>query len=164
MELFKSDMNKIRGAKTQGEIIQRLYNRYNLNEICADLRLNPAAVALVRRDDVAFDNEIREAQAFCVDMMTDRLEHIEDEEENPIMAKVISENIKWLASKRLKQIYGDKVEINHNHTINIQDAMIEARNRTMNIIDHKPLKTIDAPTDSISVEVIEQVDEIDCLS
>jgi len=162
--MFNADREKIKGAEVQSAFIMRLYDGFNMAETCADLRLNPGAVAIVMQDDIEFNNAVRQAQAFRVDLMTDKLENIEDYQDNPHMAKVVSDNIKWLASKRYKEIYGDKLEVNHNHTINIKDAMIEAQSRTLNFIEHKPLKTLDTVTDNVSVEVIEHAADIDPLS
>jgi hypothetical protein len=115
------------------------------------MKLNPAAVGITRRDNVDFDADIRAAQAFRIDMSVDKLERINEYESDPLMASVISKNIQFVASKRYRQVYGDKLDVNHNHTINIRAAMDAARERTL--IDISPnilIPNINA-TDTISV-------------
>lgn len=165
--MFAKDLERLRCSNTRNEFIARVYDGDNIAEACAMMRLNPAALGITRRDDVTFDADIRAAQAFRVDMMTDKLENISEYESDAIMAGVISKNIQWLASKRLRQIYGDKVDVNHNVSINIRAAMDDARARVM--IDHSPnlLNHIIDATDSTSVALapaLVPVDEIDPLS
>lgn len=149
--MFEKDISFLQGALAQGEFIAAVYDGSNIAEACARLRVNPAALGFVRRDNPDFDAAIRAAQAFRVDLMVDRLEHIEDEESDALMARVISDNIKWLASKRLREIYGEKVDVSHNHTINLVDAIAQARARTIPFINGKSLEIIDASTDNVSV-------------
>lgn len=165
--MFEKDVDQFLGVKFRETFISRICEGFNLAETCALLHINPAAMILARQNDPAFDNTIRLAQSFRADMLVDKLENIEDYEENPMMARVISDNIKWLASRRNRQIYGDKVEVNHNHIIDIRGAIEAARQRTLADIDAKPLNTLPVVTDRISVTVPELAcidDDIDPLS
>lgn len=75
------------------------------------------------------------------DAMADALVNIDNHrvhgQSDPKMAKVISDNIKWLLSKRKHKEYGDRVEINHTMTMDaaITSALEAARNRTAAIED-----------------------------
>lgn len=53
---------------------------------------------------------------------------------DPKMAKIISDNIKWLLSKRRTKKYGDKLEVTHNITADkaITDALTAGKNRALN--------------------------------
>ena len=170
MAMFTRDLERIKGPEAKGAFLHHLYDGLNLAEACAALRINPGALAMARKNDLDFDNDIRAAQAFRVDMLVDKLENIQDHEPDAMMAGVISKNIQWIASKRYRQIYGDKVDVNHNVTINIVDAMNEARVRTLGFIDAIPLEYIDNSTDNVSVAqekapaLISQSDDIDPLS
>lgn len=161
---FKKDLERCKGAYFKSEFITLIYNGETIAQACAALRVNPGALAFARRDDMQFDQEIRAAQAFRVDIMTDRLENIDEYIEDAVMAGVVSKNIQWLASKRLREIYGDKIDINHNVTIDITAALESARQRTLDYIDVKPLEITDNSTDNVSVELIEFAEDIDPLS
>jgi hypothetical protein len=165
--MFESDMKRLEGAATRNEFINHVYDGQNIAETCALMRLNPAAVGIARRDDAEFDKAIRDAQAFRVDMMTDKLENISEYESCPIMAGVVSKNIQWLASKRYRQIYGDKMDVNHNVSINIKAAIEDARARSGVLIEHNPLIDITNATDSTSAApcpITIAAEEIDPLS
>ncbi len=153
--MFEQDLRRLGCLKTRNELIARVYDGDTLSEACAMMRLNPAAVGLTMRDDVTFDAAIREAQSFRVDIMVDKLENISEYESDPIMAGVISKNIQFVASKRLRRVYGDKVDVSHTHTINIRDAMDAARNRVMIEHEPNPLITIVDATDSTSAAPVE---------
>lgn len=56
---------------------------------------------------------------------------------DPKMAKVVSDNIKWLLSKRKAKDYGDRIEVNHTLTADkaITQALIAGRQRALQISD-----------------------------
>jgi len=158
--MFEGDIEKLQCADIRKEFISYIYDGESISEACGLLRLNPAAVGLTMRDDITFAKSVRDAQAFRVEVLTDKLENISEYESDPIMAGVMSKNIQWLASKRLRAIYGDKMDVTHNHVINIKDAMTAARERIMLDITPNQLITIDSATDVVSVAP----EEIDPLS
>lgn len=165
--MFDRDREQFQCAEFRQEFVNHVYNGENLLETCALMKVNPAALGIARRENPEFDADIRAAQAFRIDVMTDRLENIQEYESDAIMAGVISKNIQWLASKRFRQVYGDKVDINHNVNVNIRDAMNEARNRTIEYIDAKPLGNNTFATDRVTVAqspAIIDAEEIDPLS
>lgn len=70
------------------------------------------------------------------DAMADALINIDNHkihgQSDPKMAKVISDNIKWVLSKRDNKRFGDKVEVRHEVTMDkaIVNALEQARKRT----------------------------------
>lgn len=50
-------------------------------------------------------------------------------EEDPAVARLFSENAKWVLGRRNPSVYGDKVEVNTTATISIRDAMKEGMER-----------------------------------
>ena len=74
--MFEQDIERLEGAEVKNEFIKCVYEGLNLAESCAAMHINPAALAFARRDCVEFDKDIRAAQAFRCDMMTDKLENI----------------------------------------------------------------------------------------
>lgn len=148
--MFEADRDKFKCVKFRDEFIMHLYDGESILEACALMKVNPAAFGLARRDNSEFDAEVRAAQAFRVEVMTDKLERINEYEGDAIMAGVISKNIQWLASKRYRAIYGDKVDHNVNVQVNIRAAIDAARQRAITIEHDKPLNVIDNAADSTS--------------
>jgi len=150
--MFEQDIELIRRPQMQRTFVMHLYDGLNKCEACAAMRINPAVVGYVRNENADFNAAIRNAEAYRIDMLTDKLANIEDYFDDPIMAGVASKNIQWLASKRMRKIYGDKQDIVVSHVISIKDAITEANNRTRHFIEHNPLENMNALTDNISVE------------
>ena len=69
---------------------------------------------------------------------------------NPAMAKVMSDNIKWLLARRNPKKYGDKIEIKHEITMDraITDAMNRAKERAISglVIEHNADDVIEIVT------------------
>ena len=71
------------------------------------------------------------------DSMADALLEIDNHQRygqsDPKMAKVMSDNIKWLLSKRVSKVYGDKIEVNHNITADkaITQALLAGKQRAL---------------------------------
>lgn len=61
--------------------------------------------------------------------LADSLQTIADEVEDVQRARLKSENLRWILSKRKPQVYGDKIEVSGNVTIDIGQALAEARAR-----------------------------------
>lgn len=167
--MFNADLDKFKCAEFRREFVSYMYEGENLLEACARMKVNPAALGIARRDMPEFDAEIKAAQAFRIEVLTDRLENIQEYESDAIMAGVISKNIQWLASKRYRQVYGDKVDVNHNVTVNIKDAIQAARERTLQYASANVLEDNTNATDNISAaQVIDAefatVEDVDPLS
>lgn len=157
--MFERDLALIRGVENQHKFVVLIYEGMTKAEACADMLINPAAVGFARRENAAFDTAIRDAEAFRVDMMTDKLATIHEDMDDAIMAGVVSKNIQWLASKRLREIYGDKQDITVNHNVSIASAMNEANKRTIDFIGYKVLENKPSLTDIKSVEQSSNVPE-----
>lgn len=165
--MFGKDVKRLGCSNTRQEFIARIYDGETISEACAYMKLNPAAVGIRMKDDQDFENDIRDAQAFRADVMADKLENINQYEDDPIMASVISKNIQFLVSKRLRRIYGDKLDVNHTHTVNIRDALQAARDRTMQDVTPNALEDKTSAADVITVapdKIIDVEPEIDPLS
>ncbi len=76
------------------------------------------------------------------DAMADALINIDNHkihgQSDPKMAKVISDNIKWVLGKRDSKRFGDKIEVKHEITMDraIINALERARSRTPVLEDH----------------------------
>lgn len=166
--MFQKDVEAMKCLNVQRAYVEHIYSGCTLLEASAMIKKNPAAIAVVRREDVEFDKAIRDAQAFRVEVMIDKLEDISQYESEPAMAATVSRNIQWLASKRMRSIYGDKMDVNHTHTINIRDAMDAARARVMHDVTPNLLIENNNAADALSVAPaplhVAEAGEIDPLS
>lgn len=101
-----------------------------------------------------------EADQRGADAMADALVRIDNHKHyghsDPKMAKVISDNIKWLLSKRKSKNYGDRVVVEHNITADraITEALLAGKNRAS--LAFMPQQTVDA----VFTEVEESDEEI----
>ena len=73
------------------------------------------------------------AQELYTDALIEEAGEIVDAECNPQLAKVRSEFRRWLASKLNRSKYGDKLDVQHNHTIDIAPALALAAKRMKSI-------------------------------
>ena len=65
-------------------------------------------------------------------------------------ARVQTETRRWLLSKLLPKTYGDRVDLNHNVTVNVAAALAEARRRA-GLLEHATL-AVDALPEPIVLE------------
>lgn len=75
--------------------------------------------------------------------LADQLIKIDELHQDVQRARLKSDNYKWLLSKRKPAIYGDKIDINVNQTIDIGTALQEARQRALPKIDEKNVTPLD---------------------
>lgn len=150
--MFETDKNQFNSVKFRNEFLSCVYDGKTLAETCASMRVNPGALGVYMLENAEFEKQIRDAMAFRVDLMVDKLTNIDDYIDDPIMAGVISKNIQWVAGKRYRKIYGEKIDVTHTHNINIRAAMDIARERTLIHMNANLLENKDSLTDSVSVK------------
>ncbi|MFN3612711.1 hypothetical protein [Tepidimonas sp.] len=90
------------------------------------------------------------------DILADTLIDIDTRHSDARMAKVVSENIKWLLSKRRVKDYGDKVTV--EHTITADAAIIAALDRGRERAQGRLLPPPD-PADVIDASFVEVVED-----
>lgn len=98
-------------------------------------------------DVPAFEQSVRRARAILVDRRVDRIADVARNEPDVNRARLIIDTDKWLASKLIPKVYGDKLDVNVNATIDIGDALAAARARAT-------LRPRCDPADVIDVEVV----------
>lgn len=104
--------------------------------------------------DTVFSSEIimaeySRAREIKAEIHVGQIIDIADNDPDPNSARVRIDARKWYASKIVPKQYGDRVDVNHNHTIDIGQALSDARSRAALI---SPLKQVD------QVEPIEFID------
>ena len=86
-----------------------------------------------RKDYPDFGDAYQLAVEEHTDALVDEAGEIVDTECNPQLAKVRAEHRKWLASRLNRQKYGDKLDVQHNHTLDIGPALALAVKRMKSI-------------------------------
>lgn len=103
-----------------------------------------------REHDHEFGNAFERARQEGYHSQGDALLTAHKEETDVQRARLKSDNIKWLLSKRHPQVYGDKVDIHVSQTIDIGAALAEAKKRALpgaskdEVIDITPTPAIKA--------------------
>lgn len=80
-----------------------------------------------------FGEAYLQAQEEHVDALVDQAGEIVDTEQNPQLGKLKADHRRWLASRLNRQKYGDKLDVQHNHTLDISPALALAAKRMKSI-------------------------------
>jgi len=109
------------------------------------------AYAKWRAEMPAFEQAVRAARAMVIDRRIDEIDHVARTEPDVNRARLIIDTQRWLASKLMPRVYGEKLDINVTQTIDIGSALAEARSRSQ-------LRPRCDPDDIIDVQVIDSQD------
>lgn len=82
-----------------------------------------------RQENSDFAEAFARARQEGLEELADGLLTITEEEHDVQKARLRSENVRWLLSKRKPHVYGDRIDLNVNQTIDINAALLEARQR-----------------------------------
>lgn len=80
-------------------------------------------------DVPAFEAAVRRARAILLERRVDHMADVARTEPDVNRARLIIDTDKWLASKLIPKVYGDKLDVNITQTIDIGSALQEARSR-----------------------------------
>jgi hypothetical protein len=120
--------------KIAEEILSRYADGETLSTICKDEHMPKRnTVYRWRQSYPEFGEAYLLAQEEHVDALVDEAGHIVDTEQNPQLAKVRSDHRRWLASRLNRQKFGDKLDVQHNHTLDISPALALAVKRMKSI-------------------------------
>jgi hypothetical protein len=109
-----------------------------LEEICesgtvtaaaAAVKVNRREVFSLRRARPDFDQMVSVALEIGLETRADKLLTAHAEIDDPQRARVYSDNLKWLLSKRLTRRYGDRLDLNVQTTGELAAALMAARAR-----------------------------------
>lgn len=84
-----------------------------------------------RLRDPLFDKECARAISLGFEAQADSLLSITRQYPNVYEAKLMSDNIKWLLSKRAAGKYGDRLDINVTQTVDLTSAITDAKRRAL---------------------------------
>ena len=76
-----------------------------------------------------FDKAYQKAVEAHTEALVDQALDIVDNGDDPRKSKVQADFRMWMVSKLNRQKYGDKIELNHKHTLDIAPALAEAAER-----------------------------------
>lgn len=130
---------------------------YLRTHACDQLGLRIATFEHYVKNDAQLQELLHEAETRGYDALADALLRIDNHalygQSDPKMAKVISDNIKFLLSKRRPKEYGERITITHNITADkaITDALTAGKHRALAAQQHGTIIDV--------TPVVEQTDE-----
>lgn len=86
-----------------------------------------------RKEHIPFSSNFAHALEEGNHRQVDRLLEITEEIEDVNKARLISDNIKWTAARKLPHIYGDRLDINVTHMVDISGALQAAKRRAASV-------------------------------
>lgn len=126
---------------------------------CDQAKISIAKFERYIQSDPRLQEMYIDAERRGYDALADALIHIDNDsvhgQSDPKMAKVISDNIKWILARRDTKRFGDRIEVKHELTMDraIIDALEAARNRTA-MIEHTPRVIDVTPTEAVDEDDI----------
>ncbi len=138
-----------------GKILSRFGAGETLSTICKDKNMPMRnTVYRWRRSYPEFGEAYQLAQEEHTDALVDQAGEIVDTEQNPQLGKVRADHRRWLASKLNRSKYGDKLDIQHNVTIDIAPALLAANKRLKSmgvgtVIDAPAEQLVEADSDTM---------------
>lgn len=118
-----------------------------LKQIRAAIGVEQRAFWTYRCEDIPFEQKFSRARSEGLEELADDLVTVADEYHDVQRGRLKSENVRWLLSKRKAHIYGDRIDLNVNQTVDIGGALRDARARAIPMRD---------PDTAIDAQVIEQ--------
>jgi hypothetical protein len=95
----------------------------------AEVLTTPSQIAKERKKDPVFAAKCDEARKFGFDILADSLLDIPDCNVDVQRARLLSDNIKWLLARRASASYGDRMQVEHKHTVDLRGALSQAKER-----------------------------------
>lgn len=137
---------------------------YTKTHACDEMKIRIPTFESHVKSSPQLQELLHEAETRGYDAMADALLRIDNDtiygQSDPKMAKVISDNIKWLLARRRQKEYGDRVTVQHNITADkaITEALIAGRNRAAlasqsDYIDVTPV-VVEPSDDEIMAEIL----------
>lgn len=114
----------------------------SITDICAALGISTRTMAKMRANLPAFGNEFARAREVGAAVAAERLDVIPDEADVQ-RARLRSDNLKWRLARQFRDQFGDRVDVGVNVTVNLADALRDAKARTLRPV-RDPAETIDA--------------------
>lgn len=169
----RSELRKrIQDAAEKQHIVDETEKGHTLTAICKRLKLEVSAVAKEYVKDPDFRQRVYAAREFATHNQVESLLTIADDAKNLTdvhIARLKSDNIKWVAGKRMPNVYGDKFSLDVNHTIDIGPALLAAAGRAIKAeeisktvlgIESKEVVEAEAVNEVVDAEVVNEVVDV----
>lgn len=100
-----------------------------------------------------------EADQRSGDAMADALVNIDNHkihgQADPKMAKVISDNIKWVLSKRRPKEFGDRVQVDHSVTVDVAiTTALDAARRRVPALEFEDAQIVEPTDEEVMQEIL----------
>lgn len=124
--------------------ISLAYDGRTMKAIEEELGVTPVKMAFTLSKDSDFEKSFMRARQAGLERQSDDLLTIADDVPDVQKARLKSDNLKWMLSKRLPAVYGDRLDLNVNETVSLTTAIAAARARALPIRDqHTQLESQD---------------------
>lgn len=104
-----------------------------IRQIAAALSTSYDTIRRERLTNGLFDAKFTRARIDGLELLADDLVTMDEDVEDVQRAKLRSENVRWLLSRRLPHQYGDKIAIDLTGQIDLAAALKDANNRLQRI-------------------------------
>lgn len=117
--------------KTKDLILNLAINGEPLQRILSAIEMRHRDFHNALQQDVLFLSEYERARSEGLEVLADSLILIPEDVQDVQKAKLKSDNIKFLLSKRKPMTYGDRIDVNLTQTVDIGSALDAARSRIL---------------------------------
>jgi hypothetical protein len=160
---YQIDHSVVLTEEQQEFILASVVRGESIKSICLKLNIPMHHVYDYAFKDPLFDKKMDRARVMNAHLLVDELMHVTDGCETLSQvqrAKVWSDNAKWVASKMEPTKYGENLNVNVSHHLDLSSILLAAENRVLPLLQAKnallpanSASTI-APGSTIDVEVI----------
>ena len=105
----------------------------SLREISASMGCNYTTLCWFRRNHTLFSNLLNKALEDGWHLQADSLIslHRDNSDLDPQILRMLSDNIKWLLSRRYRRVYGESIEVTYTEKPSVTTAIADARQRAI---------------------------------
>lgn len=128
------------------QILRDLTAGKSLKLALEHLKIEPYAFFQYLSTDNARITRYSLARENKADMLAEEIIDIADTDPDPNSARIRVETRRWYASKLRPKVYGDKIDVNINQTVDISAALSDAQKRREKLISEIPPKRIERPS------------------
>ena len=111
------------------EICRRVAEGASLASACRDAGVSSSAFRAWVRSDAALASRYADARADQADALADEIITIADTEPDAIRARVRVEARRWVAAKLRPQVYGDRVDLHVQGSVDLRAVLAGAEER-----------------------------------
>jgi len=112
----------------------------NNDTICKALKISNRTLSRILARDPDFSKEVTKAREIWIHSLVEQLIGITKGAHTMAevsACKIESENIKWVSGKYIPEIYGERIELNMNHHLDLSSVLLAAENRVLPLLAAK---------------------------